>query len=125
MEAANGRLKKWRFLDNVVCNSHIPSIGEYVRIVYSLINKYRPPLKSDDQNDLGNGFQMLMMAMKNENVLKNLCDKEPHYKHRANSKSWKRIDAHDVAVNFPTLTEEDVRQLTFGTYQIRQANSSK
>lgn len=22
VEAANGRLKKWRFLDNVVCNSH-------------------------------------------------------------------------------------------------------
>lgn len=123
VEAANGRLKKWRFLDNVVCNSHIPSIGDYVRIVCSLINKYRPPLKSDDPNDLGNGFQMLMMAKKNENVLKNLCDTEPHYKYRANSKSWKRIDAHDAAVNFPTLSEEDVRQLTFGTYQIRQANS--
>lgn len=66
---------------------------------------------------------MLMMAKKNENVLKNLCDTEPHYKYRANSKSWKRIDAHDAAVNFPTLSEEDVRQLTFGTYQIRQANS--
>lgn len=49
--------------------------------------------------------------------MKNLCDKEPNYKYRANSKFWKRIDAYDAAVNFPILSEENVRQLTFGTYQ--------
>lgn len=53
-----------------------------------------------------------------KNILKNLYDKEPQYQYRANSKFWKRIDAYDAAVNFPTLSEENVRQLTFGTYHI-------
>ncbi|XP_061193736.1 uncharacterized protein LOC133201962 [Saccostrea echinata] len=34
---------------------------------------------------------------------------------------WKRIDSHDVV--FPRLTEEEIRQLTFGVYQIRLAKS--
>ncbi|XP_061170430.1 uncharacterized protein LOC133179753 [Saccostrea echinata] len=123
VEAANGRLKKWRFLDNVVSNSNIPSVGDFVRIVCSLINKYRPPLKTNDVNDFNNGFKMLMMSKNNENVLKELVTKDSNYRYRTNSKLWKSIDARDAAINFPALSEEDVRQLTFGTYQIRQANS--
>jgi hypothetical protein len=62
VEAANGRIKKWKYLDNVVHNSQIPFIGDYVRIVSSIINKYRPPLKSDNANDLDVGYQMLIKS---------------------------------------------------------------
>jgi hypothetical protein len=41
---------------------------------------------------------------------------------RDNSKSWKNIDAGDNVIDFHVLSEDDVRQLTFGVYQIRQAN---
>lgn len=34
---------------------------------------------------------------------------------------WKKMDSHDVV--FPHLTEEEIRQLTLGVYQIRLAKS--
>ena len=43
VESANGRLKKWKFLDNVVPNTQVRFIGDYVRIVGSLINAFKPP----------------------------------------------------------------------------------
>ena len=52
IESANGRLKKWKFLDNVVPNTQVRFIGDYVRIVGSLINAFRPPLSTDTENDL-------------------------------------------------------------------------
>ena len=56
VEAANGRIKKWKYLDNVVHNSQVPFIGDYVRIVSSILNKYRPPIKTTDANDINTGF---------------------------------------------------------------------
>ena len=52
IESANGRLKKWKFLDNVVPNTQVRFIGDYVRIVGSLINAFRPLLSTDTENDL-------------------------------------------------------------------------
>lgn len=37
------------------------------------------------------------------------------------SMRWKKMDSHDVV--FPHLTEEEIRQLTLGVYQIRLAKS--
>ena len=52
VESANGRLKRWRFLANVVTNTQIPFIGDYVRIVGSIINAFRPSLASDSDKDI-------------------------------------------------------------------------
>ena len=60
VEAANGRITKWLYLNNVVHNSQIPYIGDFVRIVCSMINKYRPPLKTCDSGDLSLGYKMLI-----------------------------------------------------------------
>ena len=48
VESANGRIKSWRYLDRTLPNSQIPHIGDYVRIVSALCNKYRPPLSTGD-----------------------------------------------------------------------------
>lgn len=37
-------------------------------------------------------------------------------------KSWKRIDANNVVLDFPALGENEVRKLPLGVYQVRQAN---
>lgn len=51
VKAANSRIKRWKFLDNVVRNSQIPHIKDFVRIICAIINKYRLPLKTDNQDD--------------------------------------------------------------------------
>lgn len=42
VESANGRLKTWKFLANVVTNTQVPFTGDHVRIVGSLINAFKP-----------------------------------------------------------------------------------
>ena len=62
VESANGRLKKWRYIDNVVPNSQIPFIGDYVRIVAGICNKYRPALASHHPDDQALANKMLQLA---------------------------------------------------------------
>ena len=67
--------------------------------------------------DFENSFQMLMAVKNNKNSLQDLCIKELIYRYCSNSKQWESIDACNAA-----LSEEDVCQLTFGTYRITQAD---
>lgn len=89
-----------------------------MHIVCSMINKYRPPLKTSDNCDLSLGYKMLIKSRENANALKQLTTKDTHA-FRAYSKSWKRIDANEVVVDFPVLSLDEVRELTFGVYQVR------
>ncbi|XP_071579592.1 uncharacterized protein [Temnothorax nylanderi] len=43
VEAVNGLLKTWKMLAQVIPNSQIPYIDDFVRIVAALCNAYRPP----------------------------------------------------------------------------------
>ena len=47
MESANGRIKIWKVLENVVPNSCIPYSGDYVRIIRALCNAFKLRLIKD------------------------------------------------------------------------------
>ena len=49
VESANARIKRFKYLDHVMPNSQLPFIGDFVRIVCAISNKYFPPLSSPDQ----------------------------------------------------------------------------
>ncbi|CAC5393858.1 unnamed protein product [Mytilus coruscus] len=101
VESANGRIKIWVFFNHVMPNSQKPYIGEYLRIVCSICNKYFKPLSSGDpQEDQLLGCKMIYLSK---------------------SSSWCKIDA--ASVDFPSITEEDHRNLTLGVYQIKLAKS--
>jgi hypothetical protein len=51
VESANMRIKRFKYLDNVMPNSQIPFIGDCVRFVCFISNKYFPPLSSTDQSE--------------------------------------------------------------------------
>lgn len=46
VESVNGRLKQWKYLQNVVPNTQIPYIREYVCLIAALCNRYRDPLNT-------------------------------------------------------------------------------
>lgn len=52
VESANSRLKRWKFLANIVSNTQIMFNGDYVPVVGSLINAFRLPLLFDSASDL-------------------------------------------------------------------------
>ena len=67
---------------------------------------------------------MLMKSKENETAMQKLClDHVTSFKYRTDFKTWRRIDSKDAVLGFPVLTEDDVRQMPFGVYQIKQANS--
>ena len=51
IESANGRVKQWRFFNNVVPNTMIKKIGDYFRIVCAMTSCYRPVLIANSVND--------------------------------------------------------------------------
>ncbi|XP_062613816.1 uncharacterized protein LOC134275563 [Saccostrea cucullata] len=121
VESANGRLKRWKFLANVVTNTQIPFIGDYVRIVGSLINAFRPSLASDSDDHLEISRKMLEKSKITTNPLKDLFINSSGKRILSNKMS--KIDAADAVPDFPKLSENYLRSLTFGIYQIKQASS--
>ena len=116
VESANGRLKKWRFLSNTVSNTQIPFIGEYVRIVGSLINRYRLPLASDSENDSEIAKNMLEKTRMKEKSLKDILI-EPSG--RRCSLKMSKVECSKIS--FPRLSDEYLRSLKFGVYHVKQA----
>ncbi|VDI02501.1 Hypothetical predicted protein [Mytilus galloprovincialis] len=121
VESANGRIKTWVFFNHVMPNSQIPYIGDYLRIVCSICNKYFKPLSSGDpEEDQLLGCKMIYLSKQN-NLLKEKIESENLDRIRSNSTTWCKIDA--ASIEFPSITEEDLRNLTLGVYQIKLAKS--
>jgi hypothetical protein len=119
VESANGRLKSWKYFEKVIPNSQIPNIGDYIQIICSLCNKYLPPLSTGSQEeDEAVGCKMLHLA-KQSNLLKARVEDEGLDKVKL--KNWQKIGSADVL--FPKMTEDDVRALTIGVYQVNLAKA--
>ncbi|XP_061195999.1 uncharacterized protein LOC133204276 [Saccostrea echinata] len=113
VESANSRIKQWKYLGHVLPTSQIPYIGDFIRIVYSLCNRYLKPLShgnADEEEILG--CKMLHLS-KQVNVLQQHVE-EQHLNRR--SGCWEPVE--DLR-GFPYLDEEQLRNLTCGTYHLR------
>jgi hypothetical protein len=115
VEAINGLIKTWLYFNNVVLNINIPHIGDDFKIICSLINKYRPPRIQNSENDVKLANEMAKLVNSN-NLLQNLVMK-------MRRKRSKNVSCDINSLSFPQLTEDYIRQLTFGVYQLKQARS--
>ncbi|VDI44871.1 Hypothetical predicted protein [Mytilus galloprovincialis] len=120
VESVNGRIKQWRLLDKVLPNSLIPYAGEYTRFVSAICNKYRPPLNAGNEtDDLLLGTKMLHMSKKKNELMERVSNENLH----SRSGRWQKIDGNDSVEDFPKLSEEDIRDITLGVYQVKLAKS--
>ncbi|CAF3337681.1 unnamed protein product [Rotaria socialis] len=67
VEAANGRIKQFKFLANTVANSSLPHLEQYLSIVCSIINRYRPPIKTSSIQDTVIADQMISLRNQKKN----------------------------------------------------------
>ncbi|XP_052696026.1 uncharacterized protein LOC128174533 [Crassostrea angulata] len=51
VEAANARIKRWKYLAHVLPTNQVPFIGDYVRIVCALSNRYCKPLSTGSEDE--------------------------------------------------------------------------
>lgn len=120
VESANGRLKQWRLLDKVVPNKLLPQIGDFVRIVCALCNKFRPCLGSMDPESSEIATKMLEKADM-PNTVQTLVEENNLLTRRA---VYSAIEASsDQLDNFPVLSLDDMRTITLGIYQIKHAEN--
>ena len=116
VESANGRIKQWRFLDKVVPNKLVKYIGDFVKIVCAIINCFRPQTLSIDasSNEIAN--EMLRKANM-DNELKIYLEQNNLITKRSN---YSPIECADLT-DFPELSIDELREITMGVYQIKQA----
>ncbi|XP_053405404.1 uncharacterized protein LOC128558951 [Mercenaria mercenaria] len=116
VESANARIKRWKYLDHVLPTTQVPFIGDFVRIVCAISNKYFPPLSATKNNDDDTALGRKMLDLsKCNNDLKIYI--ENHCLERK-SACWKSAE---LDVEFPRLDEIQLRELTCGTYQLKMS----
>ncbi|CAC5404606.1 unnamed protein product [Mytilus coruscus] len=103
VESINGRIKFFRYLDKVLPTNQVPHIRDYVQIACSLINRYFKPMNIGDP-------EADELMVENDGL-----DKRSY--------KWSKIDSTDFDIEFPRLNEEELRNLTLGTYQLKMAKS--
>ena len=101
-------IKQRKALAQVVPNSQIQWIGDNVRIVCAMCNRYRHSLVTNTSEDEAITLKMLALAQK-QNTLEIRVKGEI-----LNQKTtvWKSLNASDTANDFQNLSESDIRSLT-------------
>ncbi|KAK3084039.1 hypothetical protein FSP39_007185 [Pinctada imbricata] len=113
VESANARIKQWRYLDHILPTNQIPYIGDYIRIVCSITNRYFPPFSTgSSEADDALGARMLFLSKQVNSLKEYVDDKNLHRR----SASWV---AMEEIKDFPRLDEEQLLFLTCGTYQLK------
>ena len=121
VEAANARIKRFKYLDKILPSSQVPYIGDFVRIVCAVSNKYMKPINAtkDSEEDLLTARRMLDRVNKT-NELQQLVE-ENHLERR--SAKWSNVDECQMLNEFPKLDDTMLRLLTLGTYQLKMSSS--
>jgi len=117
IEAVNGRIKKWKYFFNVICNMNIPFIEKDFKNICAIINKFRPQIANSNDQENEVAYKKMMIIAKKENLF---AKKAVAFKQFI-SKKKKQFDPSTIS--FPMLTEEYIQHLTFGIYQLKQARS--
>ncbi|KAK3102527.1 hypothetical protein FSP39_011968 [Pinctada imbricata] len=116
VESANARIKRWRYLASTLPTNQVRNIGQYVRIVCALSNRYLPPLSPGKEDDVILAAKMKHLSTQDNLLQRHIEDKSLH---RLSAK-WQEADTLE---DFPRLNEVDLRNLTCGTYQLKLCSS--
>ena len=120
VESANARIKRWKYLDQVLPTNQVPFIGEFVKIVCAISNRFFRDLSvtTDSEEDTLLAAKMLHLS-KQVNSLKEYVEENGLDKQSA---KWKHVSEVELT-DFPELDEEQLRSLTCGTYQLKLSSS--
>ena len=118
VESRNGHDRSiFKFFDHIIEKAHAIHLRDFYLIASGILNRYHGQILMIGVDD---DLARRMRERANEpNRVKELVDERGL---RARGGDWVRLDAGHVP-HFPRITEEQLRELTFGTYQIKLAPS--
>lgn len=118
VEARNGHLKsKFGFFRSTVPMQHVKNIGDFVRIGCAIINAYCKPIRMAHATK--EWAQEMVAQSKKHNKLRTFIEEN---KLQGQRKNWE-IMRSDSLPEFPKLTLDYLKKLTFGVYQVKLARS--
>lgn len=98
IEAVNARIKNvFPFFKHMIEATYIPKLMRFNRIACAIINAYFPPLFTEKE------FHNIILEESGHQRI-----------------SWEKANEQSVP-DFPTLTMDDLKRLTLGTYQLKIA----
>ena len=95
----NVKIKQWRFFSQRIQNSNIPSAGDYLNIVCTLINAYHNTRVIDPSTERERAAQMFLLLNKRNRLKRRLHN----LAFRGNKRRWKKYDSRMVI--FPACSE--------------------
>ncbi|GFU57702.1 DDE Tnp4 domain-containing protein [Trichonephila clavipes] len=119
VEAVNGQLKSWRALNNIILNVQIPYIGDYVKIVYAILNAFLPARLNNIEDDNVIAQRMLDVGKK-PNYLQQTVEENGRARKR---EIWTLLSDSDNIPDFRRLTLKKLQYLTLEIYQLKQSRS--
>ncbi|XP_025265235.1 uncharacterized protein LOC112638210 [Camponotus floridanus] len=119
VESVHGVLKqKYRLLDHKIDNKLIPKIGSYFRIASFLNNTFGKRFHSDVDT-----FDDILQRMHSQKDVQNtLADEVEENGWLRRKLPFKSVTSDDI-LDFPEMTERDLKILFTGSYQLGQAIS--
>ncbi|CAF3872817.1 unnamed protein product [Rotaria sp. Silwood1] len=110
VEAANRRIKEFKYFANTIQNSSLIYLESDLSIVCALINRYQPPIATSKPEDSQVG-QRIMKLLHQKNKIQLLLEENNLIKRTS---QWETINHDEIIDCFPIMSEEDVGDLTFG-----------
>lgn len=118
IESVNGILKnQFKLLNRVVPNSSVGKIDIEIKIAAALHNMFGKKLSSD-HNDYQQIVKQMHDRMDTPNVLGDFVKEHNWNKTRS---IFKPIQEEDGDIQFPQLDDNQLKMITLGTYQLKQA----
>lgn len=114
VESANGRIKRWNFWRNTVRNCDFEFIEQDFKITCALINRFRPQLSKTDDTANINIYREMLLKSQQDNPLKAYAESVSNRVSKARLRKPEEIE-------FPQLSKEYIKSLTYGVYQIKQS----
>ena len=110
VESVNARIKRFKWFNQVIPNSSLPSIQDFICILAALLNCFHVSMKTpspDDNDDIIR--RMNSLRNKSNTLLIHLNDY-----HLTRNSIWNVTDIQHLQQKFPKLSLSDIRTLTLG-----------
>ena len=114
IESYHARMKKWNLFSGRIENAFIPKVADCVRIVSAALNCYRGPI---GKNTINSSDTTLAQYMRQQLGRNNMLQVRLDNGSLSSRSGWERIE--DSTFDFPQMSLDEIRELFFGTYQIK------
>jgi hypothetical protein len=109
VESVNARIKRFKWFNQVIPNSSLPSIQDYTAIIAAILNCFHVPMITPSVTDDSVVCRMNLLRTSSNVLQTYIIDNN-----LSRNSIWNIIDVNNSSIIFPVLSLSDIRTLTLG-----------